>query len=304
MIEYIGKFFLKRVISALITKTILKFDISNSSEKVIGFLILRLIDEIEINKKSYEDAIIFLTKEYSYDKKTLLSNPLDNYDVVILGNGKEYFEFVSGVEILIKEEIAKKTSSTKNKFFNFPFFPSRGGGTTSAETTTTVPTVEEVNTVVSENESIFDAFFTSLSEYYESFLSLFDDPTEELLEGESDLSFDAPAKVAPITREELNGAWYILTNSGDKACTYIQSNDTLSLTESNGDKTDLVLTIKGTINNVSAMKLTYNGFSAETINMSEYMTNHTFKGSYSNGETITGEKIKSLAICKSDYLKI
>lgn len=47
MIEYIAKFFFKRAVLALITRTILKFDITNSSLPKIELLIKTLQKEIE-----------------------------------------------------------------------------------------------------------------------------------------------------------------------------------------------------------------------------------------------------------------
>ena len=242
---------------------------------------------------SYKESLNNFSEFYHYSKRLILSNPLDNADDS-LGKGNDYFKFISALEIKVKENFSKNFDKKENKFFFFPIFNNRD----TSPTEVTPPSAEEVNVVIAENEDLFDSFFTALSEYYENFLSFFS--TEVILnEGESDLSYDEPAEIVPIMREELNGAWFIEDASGDKVCSYISSNNDVVVTEVGGKKTELTMSISGTINDIKAMKLTYGFISADTINIDTYMTDHTFRGSYaSDNEQITGTKIITLDACK------
>jgi hypothetical protein len=54
---------------------------------------------------------------------------------------------------------------------------------------------------------------------------------------------------------------------------------------------------------LASMKLSLSFFSVDTIVFTEYKSDYTFKGHYaSDSETLSGEKVSSLDICKSEKL--
>lgn len=271
-----------------------KYYIASEESQNINIMSSFIVKELENNSSIfYVNAVEKMMTFYHFDKEVILSNPLDNAQN-FFGEGQAYFKFMSALEIKFKNQSKQKASKNQNKFIFFPF-PDIGG----EESNTLPPSAEEVNQVIAENEDLFNLFFDALSEYYNYFLSWFDGNEVVVLEGNSDLSFEEPPVIAPINRDELNGVWYIVDASGDEACTSISSNNNVSVTESTGKVTNLSLTIKGTLDDIKSMELNYGAFRADTINVLEYTTDHSFTGSYaSDGETLIGTKMLNFEVCK------
>jgi len=161
---------------------------------------------------------------------------------------------------------------------------------------------------IEENADYYDSFLSSLDEYIEDFFSwwdsIFEDDTEVTppVTTEPEVVTEEP-KLVEITRQHLNGIWYIIDASGDRTCADIRSNDDIAVTETNGDTTDLTLTFDN-VKKTMLLKLGF--FTADTINFDKYYETSTtkkFTGSYeSDGESLEGLKMSSLETCKSEKL--
>ena len=161
---------------------------------------------------------------------------------------------------------------------------------------------------INESSDYFDQFLTSLTEYVDEFStwfdSLFTDDTAEnnvtTPDDNNTVPVDTERKEVEIVRDSLNGIWYIIDASGDKTCSDIRSNDKMSVTEADGKTTDLTLTFD---NSKKTMLLKVGFFTADTINFTAYYDDETFTANYkSDGETMSGSKMDSLATCKSEKL--
>ena len=171
-------------------------------------------------------------------------------------------------------------------------------------------TSSDLDGYIEANTGYFESFLTALTEYLDAFYAWWDslwadDGTvvEETPVTEEPPVVDEPAATTlPITRSDLNGVWYIIDASGDKTCSDIDSADNISVTEADGKTTDLTLTYEQN-GDLASMKLSLSFFSVDTIVFTEYKSDDTFKGYYaSDNETLSGEKVSSLDICKSEKL--
>ncbi len=164
----------------------------------------------------------------------------------------------------------------------------------------TAPTGDALDDFVSDNASLLDEYLTLLGEYLDAIADWYN----SLWEDDEEVIVEVPVVDTPveeeITRDILNGVWYIIDASGDKTCSYIEANDDISVTEADGGTTDLSLDYDNT---AKSMELSLGFFTADTIFFDKYMSNLTFEGHYgSDGETLDGVKMGSLSECKSDKL--
>jgi len=165
------------------------------------------------------------------------------------------------------------------------------------------------------DESTLDEFYNSSSEYFDELLSFIEDfinwvssagdsePEEEDEDKGQPEIVDPIVKQEAITRNKINGVWYIIDKSGDKTCAVISSNNKISVTDTANKTTDLKLTYKQINNNQASILLKLGFFTADTIIFDKYMDDRTFDGHYaSDGETLKGSPIDTLANCKATKL--
>ena len=174
-------------------------------------------------------------------------------------------------------------------------------------------TGSDMDSYIDTNSGYFDLFLTSLTEYLDAFYawwdswSLFGGDDETVVEetpAEETPVVEEPVTPAtiPVTRDAMNAIWYIIDASGDKTCSDIDSANNISVTEADGKTTDLSLTYTQN-GDLASLKLSLSFFSVDTIVITDYKDNNTFKGYYSSdNETLQGEIVDSLTICKSEKL--
>ncbi len=168
-----------------------------------------------------------------------------------------------------------------------------------------LPTEEELDRFYDSSSS----YFSELDAYIDQFLtwvSAWADDTQESestqTEDNSSGAGEATPEVVevPVTRSSINGVWYIIDASGDRTCSVIDEQDNISVTESDGKTTDLVLQFD---EKIRAMTLKLGFFTADTIVFDRYWSDGTFEGHYdSDGEEMQGLKMGSLISCKNEKL--
>ena len=171
-----------------------------------------------------------------------------------------------------------------------------------------IPTEEDLNEFYDSSSSYFDELDTYVDQFL-TWISTWTDDTQS--QGTTDgaqteantteAEEEVPNVVeVPITRTIINGVWYIIDASGDKTCSVIDDSDNISVTESDGKTTDLVLKFD---EKIKAMTLKLGFFTADTIVFDKYWNDGTFEGHYdSDGEGMHGLKMDSLIACKREKL--
>lgn len=178
-----------------------------------------------------------------------------------------------------------------------------------------LPSFESVNETIEQYQTSFDNFFNSITAFYDKFLAYFgiNDIDETL---ESNLSIAGNS-----SRAELNGAWLIVdgtTATNNKRCYYIQKSNALSMFEFDDNISDFVVTnfviathgkddneTFSDINNTVSMEIRYGFVEVETINFTNFSTNHVFTGTYqADGVSVKGTKKSTLGKCKNDLLEL
>ncbi len=168
-----------------------------------------------------------------------------------------------------------------------------------------LPTEEELDRFYDSSSS----YFSELDAYIDQFLTWVSAWADDTQESESTQTEDnssgeeeaTPEVVeVPVTRSSINGVWYIIDASGDRTCSVIDEQDNISVTESDGKTTDLVLQFD---EKIRAMTLKLGFFTADTIVFDRYWSDGTFEGHYdSDGEEMQGLKMGSLISCKNEKL--
>jgi len=293
-------------------------------------------------KFSYAQALEQISSQYKFDAEELLLASLDD---------KAYFDLASALEIDLLQKATEFKNQTKSKnqtqnkffglfdddnatesnatdsnssFFDFDFdFGSLFGDDNATDTNSTddnssiLPSLDSVNDTIDEYSSILDNFFNAISDFFDNFLSVFTSNDINETE-ESNLSFIGNAVEANLTRDELNGAWFI--TSGDyKTCAFIQENDNITVIgtedvnvtegnitseELNATVTNLVLDTVGEDNNIKIIEFKVGLFVlSDSIVIDSYTTDHKFNGKYaSDASVVTAEKTLTLKACKEDKL--
>ena len=239
-----------------------------------------IVDEMAATPdNSYEEIKDNIANRYSIDPQVIDKDPF-----VIKG---DFLNRVIGLQALdYNQSLQAQASASQN----------------AASRATTAPTESELDTFLANNATLLDEYLALLNEYLDAIAAWYD----SLWTTEPDVVVDVvvpdTVTVLPITRADLNGAWYIIDASGDKTCSLIYSNDDISVTEADGTTTDLTLTYTQEGDNAS-MKLTLGFFTADTIRFTEYKSDSTFQGYYtSDNETLSGIKMSSVELCKSEKL--
>lgn len=278
--------------------TLSKVYMSEEGAQNINAMSTVIADDLQQNPNhTYHDSLAQSAAEYNFSTDTMLSNPIENANN-ILGDGRAYATAVSAMEIILN---GRHHSSAQRSALR----------ATAAETNTTTeaaPTGDELNSVINEYSTMFNDYFTSVSEYFSSLATDLEDWYNSIVSGEEAGGTTPPVVTPPvedvvtieITRALLDGVWYIIDQSGDKTCSLIASNGYMSVTEADGTTTELTMTYDNTR---KSMQLSVGWITADTIMLTEYRSDGTFDGYYSSdNETLTGEKMDSLAVCKSEKL--
>lgn len=256
---------------------------NSESSQNINILSTLIVNEMVQNPdNSYSEIKDNIANTYSIDPAVANTDPLYT--------GGDFLKRVIGLQVLVYEQNATQIQSSPALF------------RATAQQDETLPTSDELDTFVTDNAGYLDAFLATLGEYIDALLAWYD----SLWADDEEIIVEVPVvdqpEIMPITRDALNGVWYIIDASGDKTCSYIKDNDDISVTEADGATTDLSLTY---IQNdeLASMELSLSFFSVDTIVFTEYKSDYTFKGHYaSDNETLSGEKVSSLDTCKSEKL--
>jgi len=284
--------------SNLNTLTLYKYYASDEGSQNINPMSTIIVNDLLANTSSnYDDTISDIANKYNFNEDRLLDDPIDVSTTWYswFTDGPEFFEKVAALEIyLMKVQKANKSPIHK------------------AAAQDTSPTDDELNTIITENQTLFDEYLKAFQEYLEtlsqSISDWYDDWTKEEAAkppvAEKPPVVNPPAVTQePITRSKINGVWYIIDKSGDKTCAYIDSSNNISVTEADGKTTNLSLTYKQIDANRASILLKLGFFTADTIVFDKYMSDSTFDGHYtSDGETLKGSSMSSIANCKKDKL--
>jgi hypothetical protein len=267
--------------------TLKKYYDSSEGVQNIHIMSTMILQELKrhatIDSTTYEEVLQQMTgNPYNVSVSVLLDDPLD-----AARNGHEKY----AAQLAIIEKSNQPTPSSSKVAQRSP----------STTQEITIPSDLEQQT--SDYLDTFSQYLSDIGDYLSGLVDMFSDfwaddkNTEEVIETPQSI------EVLPITRADLNGAWYIIDNSGDKTCSFINSSDNISVTEADGTETDLSLTFSQSDDVINSMTLKLGFFTADTINFTEYRSNQTFDGSYSSdGETLSGVKMSSYAECKSTKL--
>ncbi len=268
-----------------------KYYKSEEGKQNINMYSTRVVEDLE-NSHDYEDSMANIADRYDLDLAMLLDDPikkgLESRELLNFDKDadKKFFDYALALEI--KEHNASTTHSTPSSM-----------RAASADATSET---DELDAILDEYSSIFDEYLDLLAQWWDS---LFEDDEEEVIV-DPPVVVDPPVeqpKLVDIQRNHLNGIWYIIDASGDKTCSDIRSNNDIAVTEADGKTTDLTLTYN---NSKKTMLLKLGFFTADTIKFDKYYessTEKTFTGNYqSDGETLKGYKMDTLANCKSSKL--
>lgn len=256
---------------------------NSESSQNINILSTLIVNEMVTNPdNSYSEVKDSIANMYSIDPAVANTDPLLT--------GGDFLKRVIGLQVLVYDQNATQIQSSPALF------------KVTAQQDETLPASDELDTFVIDNATYLNAFLDTLSEYLDALLAWYD----SLWADEEEVVVEVPVVDEPVTvsisRDSLNGVWYIIDASGDRTCSYIEANDDISVTEADGTTTDLSLTY---IQNgdLASMELSLSFFSVDTIVFTEYKSNYTFKGNYaSDNETLSGIKMSSLDTCKSETL--
>jgi len=275
------------IISTLIANKLLANSNGNYQEAIDDF-ILTYPNYIDSSSNSSSDDDIV-------NKDELLLDPIE------VAAGSWYLFWLNSDKDLLHLNAALQSIIYNNSKMTITAAPSR----TPAQNNTDESALDEFYTNSGD-------YFDTLDEYIEQFIqwvtSLLDSDTE----GETTPP-DAPIPEEPdntpqltdIVRSDLNGVWFIIDASGDRTCSLIESNNKISVTDSDDKTTDLKLTYKQINLNQASILLKLGFFTADTIKFDKYYDNETFTGNYeSDGETLKGYKVTTLDLCKSDDDKL
>lgn len=257
-----------------------KYFKKSEGEQNINIVSRLIVDELAANPdNSYEEVKNTLANRYNIDPEVIEKDPF-----VIKG---DFLNRVIGLQALdYNQSLRAQPSASLN----------------AAARASEAPTESELDAFLAANESLLDEYLELLNEYLDALSAWYDALFEDDEEVVEEVIVPDEVRVLPITRAALNGAWYIIDASGDKTCSLIKSNNDISVTEADGKTTDLTLTYTQEGDNAS-MKLSLGFFTADTIRFTEYKSDSTFKGKYtSDGETLSGVKMSSVTLCKSERL--
>ncbi len=274
-------------------------DEGNNAQNINPMSTVIVNDLIDNNSIDYKDTLSNIANKYDFDEDRLLDDPIDVSTTWYswFTDGPEFFEKVAALEIyLMKAQEAAKSPIRK------------------ATAQTTSPTDEELDTIIEENQSLFDEYLIAFQEYLDtlsqSLSDWYDAWTQEEaaqppVAEEPPVANPPAATQQPITRDVLNGVWYIIDKSGDKTCSYISSDDKISVTEADGATTNLTLTYKQINTDSASILLKLGFFTADTIVFDKFMSDNSFDGHYtSDGETLKGVEMNSIANCKAYKLDL
>jgi len=271
------------VLSTLIANNLMDNGDGNYQE-AIDDLSIQYPKYIDSTNDSYDDQIV--------NKEELLLDPIE------VSAGTWYYFWLDSDNDLLHLNAALQSITFKNDKSIISASPARAAASEPSD------------------QDALDTFYTTSADYFselDAYIEQFIQWVTSLLDDE-DATTDPDPEIHPpapdpdpiepqlveIQRNHLNGIWYIIDASGDKTCSDIRSNNDIAVTEADGKTTNLTLTYD---NNKKTMLLKLGFFTADTIKFSAYYDNETFKGNYeSDGETLSGFKMDSLATCKSDKL--
>ena len=258
-----------------------KHYIAAEGRQNINIVSTLIVDNMNQNPdSSYTDAKNNVANNYSIDPDQIDGDPL-----TLKG---DFLNRVIGLQALSYDQNVSAQPSSAYK--------------AAAQSADAAPDADALDAFVTDNEGLLNEYLDLLNEYLDAISAWYDSLWEEDDVVEEEVIVPDTVKVLPITRADLNGAWYIIDASGDKTCSIISSNDDISVTEADGTTTDLTLTYTQDGNNAS-MKLSLGFFTADTIYFTEYKSDSTFKGYYtSDNETLGGVKMGSITQCKSEKL--
>ena len=269
----------------------------NSHQNINPMSTIIVNDLLAGNSSDYKDTLANIANKYDFDEDRLLDDPIDVSTTWYswFTDGPEFFEKVAALEIyLMKMKEANKSPMHKS----------------TAKATS--PTDKELDIIITENQSLFDEYLIAFQEYLDnisqSLSDWYDTWTQEeaakppVAEEPPVVNPPAPTQ-QPLTRTDINGVWYIIDKSGDKTCSYISSDDKISVTEADGSTTNLTLKYKQINTNSASILLKLGFFTADTIVFDKFMSDKSFDGHYtSDGETLEGVPMKSIGNCKTDKL--
>ena len=242
----------------------------------------------------YQESLKNIQQRYNYSTTSiLLEDPIriaiEDKGILIDGPGVKYYynaiEIEKFIALQITTKSAKKVVSRTEQAV--------------IEEDTIIPDLSDL--II--DTTLFDSYLDDLTTYFNDFWNyLFGEETTDPQAPDEEEQPSREPQLVEIQRDHLNGIWYIIDASGDKTCSDIRFNNDIAVTEADGGTTDLTLTYDNT---KKTMLLKLGFFTADTIKFSAYYDNQTFNGNYeSDGETLSGYKMDSLAACKSEKLEL
>jgi len=274
--------------TGLNTLQMLKYYNSTEGTQNVNAMSTLILQELQNSPSdTYEDILANVSTRYTINENTLLKDPID-VSGDLFGDGKKFFRYVAALEIRMNNSInnsVQRAASLQQ----------------AAETdSTTSPSDEELNSIISEYSTVFDDFLASISEYIDELSNSLGDWYDSIFDDE-DVTTDPEPDPEPtepteidISKEALQGTWYIVDASNDISCTTIVD-DVMTVRESDGTSTELSAAFDNT---KKSLMLSMGWISVDTILFTSYTSDRVFLGKYkSDGETMRGQYMTSESAC-------